>query len=379
LNETYNTLLDTYLLLEANYNVLLSDYTLLNQTYYALIEENIFLNESYNELLVNYNTIVESFNILQTAYDQLDDLYSQLLIAYAIIESEYNALLQQYNMLTTWISEMILPAQYMVFAEAVRRYYFEDFYIKDTWATGNISGYWAEFTRFCRDMVLHDSQIYDSLYGSWFPEVSNAFSDCLSFGNQTEEMAWYIFYMTFWDWLPNWGGYDLSGSEQNNIDTVVQWCIDEIDYEYDTDITYGQTPFDLDYVKFPVETAFRTMGDCEDQAMFCAAYLESCGYQTALALFHDAENTEWSTEGFYHATLFVHIEDISAFQFWHPFITLWNLGGIDPYSGFTWVWLDPTWDVSFPSEPGWMQYYHNNGITDDDVSIAICDLNGAIS
>ena len=326
---------------------------------------------------MDYNTIVESFNTLQTAYDQLNDLYSQLLIAYTVIESEYNALLQQYDILTTWIRNMTLPAQYMVFAEAIRRYYFEDFYIKDTWATGNISGYWAEFTRFCRDVVLHDSQNFleTPLEGYWFPEVSNALADCLKYGNRTEYLALDIFYWTFWDWIPNWSGYALSGNELNDIDSVVQWCIDEIDYEYDTDITVGQEVFDLDYVKFPVETAFRTMGDCEDQAMLCAAYLESCGFETALALFHDADYLG----GFYHATLLVHIKDISNFQFWHPFIPMWNLGGIDPYTDYSWVWLDPTWDVSFPSKPGWMQHYIDNGITDDDLTLVICDLNGASS
>lgn len=372
--DDYNTLLGNYSDLQSNYEIISGEYESLNETYYSLLTEYVFLNETYNELVINYNSIVESFNALQIAYDQLDDLYSQLLIAYAVIESEYNALLQQYYLLTTWISEMTLPAQYMVFAEAVRRYYFEDFYVKDTWATGNESGYFAEYARFSRDVVLHDSQIF----GSWFSEVSNALADCLKFGNVTTYLAWYTFYYTFYDWIPNWGGYGLSGKELNDIDSIVQWCIDEIDYEYDTEITIGQDFYYWDYIKFPVETAFRTKGDCEDQALLCAAYLESCGFETALGLFHDPENPI-SPDGFYHATLLVHIEDVSNFEFWHPFIPMWSLGGIDPYTGYSWVWVDPTWDVSFPSKPGWMQYYLNNGITDDDLTIVLCDINGATS
>ena len=390
--EEYNTLLGNYSELKNNceiisgeyeslnetYYSLLAEYTLLNETYYTLIEENLFLNETYNELLVDYNTIVESFNTLQIAYDQLDDLYSQLLIAYAVIESEYNALIQQYNMLTTWIGEMILPAQYMVFAEAVRRYYFEDFYVKDTWATGNISGYWAEFTRFCRDIVLHDSQNFleTPLEGYWFSEVSNALADCLKYGNRTEYLAWDIFYWTYYDWLPNWGGWD-NYFWLDDIWECVQWCIDEIDYEYDTDITVGQEVFALDYVKFPVETAFRTLGDCEDQAILTAAYLESCGFETALALFHDAENPEFSG-GFYHGTLLVRVDD--KYEFWNyfPDCSLWTLGSVDPY-GYTWCWIDTTWDTPFGTNPAWLQYYRDSGITYDDVTFAICDLNGAIS
>ncbi len=383
LNEVYNALLEDYNTLLGNYteikekcDIITGEYDSLNETYYNLLEEYTLLNETYNELLVDYNTFVESFNTLQIAYDQLNDLYSQLLIDYAVFENEYNALLQNYDLLTAWIRGMTLPAQYMVFAEAVRRYYFEDFYVKDTWATGNETGYFAEYALFSRDIVLHDSDL--SLKGELFAEVSNALSDCLIYGNETEGLAWMCMIGVFYPWLPNWSGYYSSGNELTDIDTIVQWCIDEIDYEYDTTITYGQELYFWDYVKFPVETAFRTMGDCEDQALFCAAYLESCGFQTALALFHDAENPI-SPDGFYHATLLVHIEDLANFQFWHPFCPLWSLSDIDPYEGYTWVWLDSTWDVSFPSKPGWMQYYLDNGINDDDLTIVLCDLNGATS
>ncbi len=345
-----------------DYDTLLLDFQELKKDYDALLENYNILSGNNSELEEDYGVLYEDYNYLLSCYNEL--------------EVRYNTLLQEWNILATWIKGMILPAQYLVFTEAVRRYYFEEYYLDLAIDT---STYWYEFTRFCRDIVLHDSQIEGSLLaGSWFPEVSNALADCLKYGSQTEELAFDIFYWTFYPWIPNWNGFGLSGNELNDIDTIVDWCIDEIDYEYDTDIIEGQeTPY-WDYAKFPVETAFRTLGDCEDQAMLCSAYLESCGFETALAMFHDAENPEFEG-GFYHATLLVHIEDISNFQFWHPLCPLWNLGDIDPYEGFTWCWLDPTWDVSFTSRPGWMQYYRNNGINDDDLTGAICDLDGAIS
>jgi len=202
--------------------------------------------------------------------------------------------------------------------------------------------------------------------------VSNALADCLVHGNQTEYMAWDIFYWALWDWIPYWG-LNLSAyyGFYGGIDIIVDWCIDEIDYEYDEVITIGQTPFALDYVKFPVETAFRTMGDCEDQAMFAAAYLESCGFETMLAGFHDAN---YPDGGLYHMVLLVQIEDKYEFWDYFPTCSLWT------YAGSVWCIIDTTWDTPFGSEPAWLQYYINKGgIYSDEVTFAICDLDGAIS
>jgi len=44
-----------------------------------------------------------------------------------------------------------------------------------------------------------------------------------------------------------------------------------------------------------------------------------------------------------------------------------------------WCWLDTTWDTPFGTDPGWMQYYVDNGLTLDDVTFAKCDLDGAVS
>ncbi len=365
LQKKYNILIEDNATLTEEYNELLSAYTLLNETYFLLLEEFDILTDELSTLQVDYDDLLE-------VYNQLDTLYSLLELNYSLLETKYNILSQQWDTLATWIRGMTLPAQYMVFAEAVRRYYFEDHYVQDRWSTGNVSGYYYEVSRFMRDVVLHDSQIAGMLEGSWFPEVSNALTDCLIYGNSTEQLAFNCFYWAFWPWLPNWNGYGLSGNELNDIDTIVDWCINEIDYEYDTDITWGQESYYWDYIKFPVETAFRTMGDCEDQALLCAAYLESCGFETMLAGFHDAEYPG----GLYHRVLLVEITDKDAFFWKHPFGILW---GFSFASENWWCFIDTTWDVPFGSRPGWMQHYVNYGFYTEDVTFAVCDIDGVIT
>ncbi len=83
--------------------------------------------------------------------------------------------------------------------------------------------------------------------------------------------------------------------------------------------------------------------------------------------------------GLYHHSLLVHIEDIDLFNLIYPDCYLWNLGVTDPYKGFTWCWLDPTWSVPFDSTPSWLQYYIDlGGFPPNICSIAICDPDGAI-
>ena len=56
---------------------------------------------------------------------------------------------------------------------------------------------------------------------------------------------------------------------------------------------------------------------------------------------------------------------------------------MDSYEGYTWCWLDTSYNVPFGSEPSWMQYYVDRWVTYEymynDVTIAFCDLDGAIS
>ena len=289
---------------------------------------------------------------------------------YQILTGDYNTLFDnyedleaQYNSVCLTIKQQILPIQYSFFAEAVRRYYMP-LYLEDK----SGKDYWKSFTEFCRDIILHDTEQENS-----FIDVSNAFSDALKYGSDTEYLAWYIIYWTFYDWLPYWD-IDFGGNLWG-IDALVDWCINEIDYEYDYDITDGQTYFDGDYIKFSVETAFRTMGDCEDQTILCASYLESCGFESAIMTFHDQNHPTLGE--FYHSVHLVHLEDPDAFWDLYPSCGLWRFTNDPYYPEYTWCFLDPTWDVSFGSEPSWLVDY-GSYISFSFCSIAFCDTDGIV-
>ncbi|MHA1933485.1 MAG: hypothetical protein ACW96X_13150, partial [Promethearchaeota archaeon] len=285
--DNYNDLLFDYQILSGEYDDLWDDYQGSNSSYLNLLDDYQGLNSSYLNLTDDYQDLYDMFQ-------SLNDTYYELLDNYQLIQSNYNAL-------ADFISQQILPIQYSTFAEAVRRQYLQ-FYLNDSTS----KDWYMGFTEYCRDVILHDS-----LQENLFMNVSNAFTDILKFGNDTMALADYIMYYTFWDWLPNWGGFDLTGNELTDINTINQWCIDEIDYEFDSAIIYGQESPTWDYPKFSVETAFRTMGDCEDQAILEAAYLESCGFETIFVGHHDPAHPTLGE--FYHGTLLVHIEDNSTF------------------------------------------------------------------
>jgi len=367
LNEDYGDLNKTYYILTGNYTELQDDYNNLVIDYAKLIIDYNELQENYTDLQSQYDTLLINYQILQENYNNLSNDYQDLLEQYEILSDAYDDLSNQYNALKTYINTLILPAQYLVFGEAVRRYYIP------LYLDGK-SGkeYWKSFAEFSRDVILHDSEQENS-----FQDVSNAFSEYLKYGDNTMYLAWFIMYLNFYPWLPNWWGWGLSGIDNlTDIDTIHQWCIDEIDYEYDSGITYGQESFIWDYIKFPVETAFRTMGDCEDQAILDASYLESCGFETAIAISHDPDHPEYGS--FYHGSLLVHIEDTTAFWDRYPFCSLWRLGGVDPYyPDYTWCWLDPTWDIPFGNTVPWLEDY-GGSISWDVLSIAICDIDGNI-
>jgi len=113
--------------------------------------------------------------------------------------------------------------------------------------------------------------------------------------------------------------------------------------------------------------------------MLCAAYLESCGFETAMAVFHDDDHPTLGE--FYHGVLRVHIEDTTAFYLRYPLCSLWRMAeSIDPYwPDYTWCWIDPTWSVPLGFEPAWLLPYKVTGISYADMTVAICDLDGAVS
>jgi len=326
------------------------------------------LELKYSNLLDDFKDLNDTYYLLSGNYIELDNNYTNLQDNYDALLADYNALTLAYGLLCDTIKNSILPVQYCIFAEAVRRYYMP-LYLANLTGKELYKGYAA----FCRDMILHDTWQYNA-----FTEVSNAFSEALKYGNDTMLLAYGVMFAVFFSKIPNWNGKFLSGNDLTDINTIVDWCITELDYEYDSDITDFQENPTWDYPKFPVETAFRTMGDCEDQAVLCAAYLESCGFETVMSIFHDPNHP--TIGSFYHGVLLVHIEDTNAFYDAHPSGYLWRLDPIDPYFPHsTWCYVDPTWDTPFGSIPSWLQAYIDaDGVSFAFQSIAFCEPQGMV-
>lgn len=362
LNQTFNNLSADFQDLQADYDSLTETYDTLVQDYEDLQNSYVSLQQQYTILEDLYDALLSAYNNLQTIFDELQLDFDNLQVAYTLLQTQYDTLCDT-------ISQMVLPAQYAVFAEAVRRYYVNDYIFGDTY---------RGYTRFCRDVILHDSQISPFTGDLWFSDISDAFSDCLTYGSNTTFLASQIFSNIFWDWIPNWGGYDLSGNPTTDISTIVQWCCDNIDYEYDSKITEIQYSPLWDYPKFPVETAFRTLGDCEDQAILVAAYLESCGFETMMVIIHDSA---WdSGAGLYHGVPMMWWDNT-----WGPhpqdgFSFTSFTGNDTKYDNGWWMFLDTTWNTPFGTDPAWLQWYIDTDpyqvFNFDKFSYAVCDTDG---
>lgn len=374
----YATLFSDYQDLMTDFSALADDFSDLESDYSILSESYNLLGLEYLDLIDDYNTLSDSYDALQSAYDSLYDSYQSLLLDYAILESAYNALI-------AWIGEQILPIQLSIWAESVRQYYLYDYYLSQSSTTKE---YYMEFTRFCRDIVTQSTG-----QANPFLDVTLAYADALRYGTNIEaltDMAMYDMamyagssYQDFpyrWGWGFSGGSPDIWGGNAINNDVITN-----IAYEYDSDITYHQSNPTWDYPKFPVETAFRTMGDCEDQAILLAAYFEASSWvvgatwtrwEAVIAMQHDPAHP--TLGAFYHGTMLVHIHDTAAFASSYPSTSLWTIPN-DPYSGYTWHWLDPTWNVPFGGTPSWLQaYITHGGLSTSVVSMAYCEAGGAV-
>ncbi|MHA1904987.1 MAG: hypothetical protein ACXADL_15105 [Candidatus Thorarchaeota archaeon] len=353
---------------------------------------NSNLQLQYQELLDDYESLLGNYTVLSGDYDSLEndyyDLtadYASLLLLYNNLQDEYDILEAKYNALCDYIGKQILPLQVCNWADAVRRTNLST-YLEDTPTTKD---QYLKYAAFCRDLVLHASGQYDA-----FSDVSETFAPAMKYGSDSMYLAHQSMRVMahakddVWDNFPSRWGWHFYGTspECYGIDVVVQDCIDNIEYEYDTDITYNQEDPEWDYPKHPVETAFRMMGDCEDQAIMCASYLErdffrigevDTYYQTALAFFHDDDHRDLGE--FYHGAVLVHIEDTDAFETDYPATSLWSLGSSDPYyPDYSWCFVDPTWDVAFGNTPSYMNAYLDEGLSYSFFTVAFCDIDGVI-
>lgn len=335
----------------------------------------------YQDLLERYQNLTSAYEILTGDYDILDES----LFDYDVLLNEYDTLLERYNTICNYIKMQILPLQMYNWADAVRRTHLQTYLDQSI----NEKTFYIQYATFCRDLILHASGQLDS-----YVDVSDAFGPALKYGSDTMELADDSMRVmahakdSVWNHFPYRWGWHFTGvdPELYGIDKIVQDCIDNLEYEYDDDITYYQVSPEWEYPKHPVETAFRKMGDCEDQAMMCAAYLErdyfergveNVYFQTAFCLFHDPQHRDYGE--FYHAALIVHIEDTDAYWDEYPSTYLWRFGYNDPfYPDYTWCFVDPTWDTPFGTHPAWLDYYNDEGISYDVFTIALCDVGGDV-
>lgn len=355
----YEDLMVDYNALADNYTDLESDYSILSDSWDSLFLSYLDLNQDYDELSSNYTA-------LQNAYEDLQAAYASLLLDYAVLESAYNTVI-------AWIGGQILPMQMGTFAEAVRRYYFNDFY----------SDGWSGFARFCRDVIMHDSWTHSEVVGSTyynpFAEVSAAFGAALRYDADSVRTSHYTKYFPLWNagQAYYWGDWGLSGVPFTDITDIVHECCDMIEYEYDSAITTLQTSFSGDYVKFPVETLFRQAADCEDQAILVAAYLESCGFESMMVVIHDPE---WEGVGLYHGVAMVWWDND-----WPGSVPQFGLSFAadgPKYNNGWWLFLDTTWDTEFGTSPSWLNWYLSEGggwFNYDIFTYAVCDEGGWVS
>lgn len=391
LQESYDTLQEEYTDLQNQYNQLLQDYNSLEQDYLTLENEYAILETSYQLLQAQYDACHLELTQLQIDYETLNTSYLALNASYIQLQANYDALEATFTIIGNWLGQQILPVKACIFGEAVRRYYLP-IYLEDALSIG-ISTYWSNFTRYMAD-VVYFSSAWHKIYGDgiWanfadlhkFDYISNVFSSIndptMDYLNPESELAYDvmrdIFCASGWmspTWingthiLPIWWGYtDESPYIENRWEcpsAIHQWVIDNIEYEYDSEITINQYPdSDWDYIKFPVETAFRTLGDCEDQAVLDAAYLRSCGFEVAVGVWHDDFHPVYGS--FYHGTLWINLDldgnGIIDPDEDTPYNEIrWTFDG----SPYTWVALDPTWDTPFGETPAWLQGYIDNGIS----------------
>jgi hypothetical protein len=96
--------------------------------------------------------------------------------------------------------------------------------------------------------------------------------------------------------------------------------------------------------RFPYETLYSRIGDCEDQAILLATLLRVVGYESALVRFADKQ------KDFYHVICVVKTDSREART------PLFRFGRYTS-EGYTWKILDPSYNHSYYKLPEWLSRY----------------------
>lgn len=182
--------------------------------------------------------------------------------------------------------------------------------------------------------VLHDTGQFN-----YFENIDEELGDIWQTNNSITEFeeALKIFYNWQWLWKNNFTSYFLF----NNL-------INRIDYFWDDSFTEG-TNRHYDFAKSAIETIFSGRGDCDDQTILAATFLEASGYETIIGYIGD-DNETGVQDDFYHAFLWVKVEN---FSYPYLYADLWRFG----VKEYEWLLLDPTWNIEYGYSVDWIIDY----------------------
>lgn len=206
-----------------------------------------FLEDTYNSLLANYNDLDEGYDDLDQTYNSLVKDYHDLEWEYANLLDSYTSLQSSYNNFDQWQDQV-----------TYYRVYFGDMYFWQ-YATYSILSHWkslykdtSEYYKYpIEDMgVLNSFIVYD---------------DDWSLIDQIADELW-----------------KLSADDKEYAEITLEFVHSAIFYMSDLEST-GQG----EYWRYPDETLFDKVGDCEDTAFLYASLLRAKGIPTVIIEYVD--------------------------------------------------------------------------------------------
>lgn len=189
-------------------------------------------------------------------------------------------------------------------------------------------------------IVLHDTGQYN-----YFANIDKKLGNVWQTNNSMTEFEATL--KMFESWFDYWKKDHSSHELYNNL-------LSKITYFYDKDFVNGTDQY-YDYAKSAIETIFSSIGDCEDQAILTATFLEAAGYETIICSVRDINQTG-VFEDFRHAFLWVKVVNFS-YQYLNA--DLWRFGEGD----FEWLLLEPTGSTVYGSTASWIASYDDNNYT----------------
>jgi len=223
------------------------------------------LNDDYEDVLGEYGDLSDNYESMNTSYGELDQMYNALISDYHDLEWDYNDLLDDYGVLQSSYNNFDLWQDQVTYY----RVYFGDMYFWQ-YATYDILSHW-------KSMDKDTSEYY--MYPIEDMKVLNGFvvyNDNWSLVDQIADELW-----------------KLSENEEDYAEIALEFVHNAIFYMSDLEST-GQD----EYWRYPDETLFDKVGDCEDTAFLYASLLRSKGIPAVLIEYVDHLAVGVGLEGF---------------------------------------------------------------------------------